>query len=137
MKNNSLICLLGVFMISFFSSFFWNSMPKSSQMAFKITDHIDGSPLNNRRCNLRDGTKLNPLNYPKRLDNASGVTGVSFSESKNAWIVQWPEGGKRRWKTFGIIDEVRTDKQAKQLAIDFRKEKDNNLGLHEQQRINE
>jgi len=104
---------------------------------YEITDHIDGNPLNNRRCNLRDGTKMNARNYSKRSDNVSRVTGVSFSENKHAWIVQWPEGGKRRWKTFTIIDGKRTNEQAKRLAIDFRKEKDFELGLHDQQRINE
>lgn len=100
---------------------------------YEITDHIDGNPFNNRRCNLRDGKLLNPRNHPLRDDNKSGVTGVSYNKSKNSWVVQWPEGGKRRIKTFGVRGDI-TDQQARQKAIEFRTQKDIELNLHEQQR---
>ena len=101
---------------------------------YEITDHIDGNPLNNRRSNLRDGTLLNARNYPKRDDNASGVTGVSFNKSKKAWVVQWPEDGKRKCKQFGIF-EGQTKTEAKKMAVAFRRSKDESLNLHEQQRM--
>jgi len=34
------ICLLGVLMIGFFSSFFWSSISPKRKMAFKITNHL-------------------------------------------------------------------------------------------------
>ena len=101
---------------------------------YKNTDHIDGNPLNNRRSNLRDGEIFNPQNYPIRKDNTTGVTGVSFNTSKNAWVVQWPEDGKRKSKTFILGKDV-TSEQAKNLAIEFRRAKDLVLGLHVQQRM--
>lgn len=101
---------------------------------YKNTDHIDGNPLNNRRSNLRDGKIFNPQNYPIRKDNTTGVTGVSFNNLDHAWIVQWPEDGRRRKKTFTVC-KTRTDEEAKNMAIEFRRAKDLELGLHVQQRM--
>lgn len=100
---------------------------------YKVTDHIDGNPLNNRRCNLRDGIKYNPRNHSVRKDNESGTTGVSFRNSSNAWVVQWPEDGKRKSKSFGIIKNKRTREEALEMARAFRIEIDKKLNLHEQQ----
>ena len=49
-------------------------------------DHIDRNPLNNRRHNLRPATSMeNSQNHSLRMDNTSGVIGVSFNKTSNKW----------------------------------------------------
>ncbi len=49
-------------------------------------DHIDGDKTNNRFPNLRNvGQDLNNKNAARRMDNTSGVTGVSFDLTKKKW----------------------------------------------------
>ena len=105
-------------------------------------DHINRKGYDNRLCNLRDGSgNINSLNQKKRKDNVSSKTGVHFSKYNNAWKVQWPENGKRKTKSFGVCDNSgeknkmnfhklnRTYDEAKDLAIEFRKEIDKRLEL--------
>ncbi len=56
---------------------------------FKVVDHIDRNPLNNRKSNLRIcSLQANMLNKSKNSRNKSGVTGVF-----------WHKGMKRWWAT--------------------------------------
>lgn len=49
-------------------------------------DHINGISTDNRLSNLRDVTQLeNSRNKPLISSNTSGVTGVSWRESKGKW----------------------------------------------------
>ena len=50
-------------------------------------DHIDSDRTNNAVWNLRDGTEgVNEINRPKtRVDNVSGVTGVSWHSTQDKW----------------------------------------------------
>lgn len=60
-------------------------------------DHRDGNGLNNVRSNLRSATRQqNARNARKRLDNVSGVKGVSWSAARGKWQVRIKMSGKDR-----------------------------------------
>lgn len=75
-------------------------------------DHIDGDRANNKLSNLRLVDKSeNQRNASRRVDNSSGVTGVSFSKANNVWVVRINNLGKRivvgTFKDFDIAVEAR------------------------------
>ena len=54
----------------------------------KMTDHINRNKLDNRKSNLRYvGGSINALNRDLRVDNTSGVQGVSWNKQKKCWTV--------------------------------------------------
>lgn len=65
---------------------------------YKITDHIDGNGLNNKRCNLRECTfRQNTQNQRRRFDSTTGYKGVAWSERDKIYYVQICVDGKRLW----------------------------------------
>lgn len=60
-------------------------------------DHIDGNKLNELSSNLRLVTqKVNSCNRAIRSDNTSGITGISWNEPKQRYIVRRNINGIRK-----------------------------------------
>lgn len=69
----------------------------------EFLDHINRNRADNRLCNLRVVTRTeNNQNKSTRLDNSSGVTGVSFDASRKRWTVRLKIAGK--YKYFGRFE---------------------------------
>jgi len=81
-----------------------------------ILDHINGNPLDNRLCNLREVTlSENQRNRKKNSNNSSGVNGVYWTE------FGWRAYGKRDGKsvsiaTCGTIEEAALKRKEWELA---------------------
>jgi hypothetical protein len=62
---------------------------------YKLTDHINGNPLDNRKSNLRDCSHAeNMRNRGLHANNSSGFKGVSFHIKSNKFQVNIRIGGK-------------------------------------------
>jgi len=58
----------------------WSNFPES------VIDHIDGNKQNNKIINLRKIThQENILNQKKRINNTSGVKGISWHKRSKNW----------------------------------------------------
>jgi len=93
---------------------------------YNTVDHIDRNKINNMFNNLRWCTiSENNRNTGIRKDNTSGCKGVV--NRINGWQAQWVENdGKQHFKTFSI--RIYGDEEAKRLAIDYRKQKEQENG---------
>lgn len=93
---------------------------------YKVIDHIDGNPWNNRIENLREVDRAtNSRNMKRSTSNKSGVTGVNFKKNVDGhtyWTATWrDETARSRSKSF-MIEKYGYD-EAFKLACDFRKNK--------------
>jgi hypothetical protein len=71
-----------------------------SPPASMVVDHINGDPLDNRRCNLRVCTQQqNSQNSAKPTSNTSGVKGVCFDKGSGLWLVRVGEKTIGRYRS--------------------------------------
>lgn len=73
-----------------------------------VIDHINGDPLDNSIGNLRDVTpQQNQKNCFRRVDNKSGVTGVSRAPRNRGWVAKIRVDGRQvHLGTFDTIEEA-------------------------------
>ncbi len=85
-----------------------------------IVDHINQNRADNNYKNLRwTTTSGNQRNKSKQKNNISGTSGVN--NKKGYWVANWyDENMKQQYKYFSI--KKLGDDQAKQLAINYRKQ---------------
>lgn len=64
----------------------------------KLTDHINGNKLDNRKSNLRIcSAAQNLTNRPPDKTNISGFKGVSWSKKRNTWETTIKVKGRKSW----------------------------------------
>jgi len=84
-------------------------------------DHIDHNRSNNMVNNLRWATSSgNSRNSSISSRNTSGFQGVKFNKKMNCWIASWFEDKEKR-RSFSV--NKYGEEEAKQLAINYRKER--------------
>lgn len=103
----------------------YGSIPKGWEV-----DHINGVRTDNRLSNLRCIPKpMQRRNAAKRSDNESGVQGVSFWSTGNAWrAVAHDQSGKQIIRTFSV-NKFGND-EAFRLACIKRKEMEKDYDYH-------
>lgn len=73
-------------------------------------DHRDHNTLNHRRSNLRVATcQQNNCNKRRRIDNKSGLKGVSWRSSHAQWEAQIQSHGKKKWLGFFPTPELASE----------------------------
>ena len=85
-------------------------------------DHIDHNRANNNYENLRWTTHSgNMRNKSTSKTNTSGTSGVCYDNQKGLWVASWcDQNMKYQRKRFSV--KKLGDEQAKQLAINYRKQ---------------
>lgn len=96
--------------------------------ADQVADHINRNRFDNRHENLRITTQQeNMRNLTKQSNNTSGLTGVSYRKQGDLWRANiYDNEGKNITKSFSC--KKYGDEEAKQMAIDWRKQKEEELG---------
>lgn len=85
-------------------------------------DHINGNRKDNRWCNLRDVNPFeNSRNQGNRVDNSSGIRGVTFNKDCNKWVARISHKGVRY--SLGYYEQ-------KQDAVDARLKAELEYGYH-------
>jgi len=86
-----------------------------------IVDHINQNRADNNYENLRWTTSSgNNRNRTKAKNNSSGTSGVRYDKN-GYWVANWcDQNMKQQHKYFSV--RTHGDEQAKQLAIDYRKQ---------------
>ena len=91
---------------------------------FKMTDHINRDPLDNRLINLRETTyKQNNNNRgpPKKYNKTDNhMLGIRFTQKDECWQARIKQNDKEYTKTFAV--KKYGYEEAKQMAIDARKQ---------------
>jgi hypothetical protein len=68
-------------------------------------DHINGIPLDNRIANLREATRLqNVSNQKIRVNNTTGIKGVSWSKKSKRWYAYISQ--ERKMYALGLFDNL-------------------------------
>jgi len=88
----------------------------------KEVDHIDHNKSNNMLNNLRWVTgSINCRNKTKYKNNTTGMRGVNY-DKKGYWTATWSDDNKKNCqKAFSV--KKYGNEEAKQLAINYRKER--------------
>jgi len=84
----------------------------------EVIDHVDGNRANNKIDNLRTATwSQNLQNMKLRPTNKSGCKNVSWSSTKQKWVVQLSIGGRQtnlgRFDDLELADLVATEARNK------------------------
>lgn len=95
----------------------------------KISIHIDGDWRNNRRFNLKEGSSSDAAHRRRtQSNNTSGIKGVSFWKHDKAWVVQFSDQGRKKYKRFPLAKYANSD-TAKKAAIKYRKQLEKDHGI--------
>lgn len=71
----------------------------------KVTDHINGDKLDNRRANLRVCSQRNNCrNRGAQSNNRSGYKGVSWNRTLSKWVAQISINGKQTY--LGLFENI-------------------------------
>jgi hypothetical protein len=86
-----------------------------------LVDHLNGNPLDNRICNLREADEsLNRMNMRMRSDNTSGFYGVFFRKDEQRWRAEICIRGQRiRLGSFKTKEEAVAARLAEQVKHPF------------------
>ena len=87
-----------------------------------IVDHIDHNRVNNNFENLRwTNHSGNNRNLSISSRNRSGTQGFFFEKSRGRWVASWYDDNMKQQIKYFSVKKL-GDEQAKQLAINYRKQ---------------